>query len=179
RGSSRTRSSRNRISDILIRTGRRERRPQDWSPAPRGLPKIRKLSGIGQSCLPHKMDWPEALGPARGVQNLAQALSDDEILARLQRHGYDLYLVAAFGGFRILITFADRQHEAGVAGGQYFNAGGARAQFLVAVRNAESPGVFIPAHHQGRIAVACFGNPDLGFDARNRIDKLLNAHGPR
>ena len=35
RGSSRTRSSRNGISHIQKRTGRRGRRPQDWSPAPR------------------------------------------------------------------------------------------------------------------------------------------------
>src|ERR1035438_7767281 len=35
RGPSRTRCSRNGISDIPVRTGRRGRRPQDWSPAPR------------------------------------------------------------------------------------------------------------------------------------------------
>src|ERR1039458_9850228 len=48
RRSSRTRSSRNGISHIRARTGRRGRRLQDWSPAPQitHLAQIGKLSGL-------------------------------------------------------------------------------------------------------------------------------------
>src|ERR1022692_192760 len=76
RGSSRTRSSRNGTSHIRARRGRRGRRPQEWSPAPRitQLAQNRKTSDI-------------RLQPVSVASTASPRFRDADVCWRLRRSG--------------------------------------------------------------------------------------------